>query len=324
MKKITGIIIWLLVGMLCTSAFAGTVSGKNSKKGVPVSSILLNKTQANLFITTDGKPKVQLDATVYPYNAEKRSVSWKSSNIKVATVSKNGLVTGKGYGTCVITATAKDGSRVKASCVVKVEYSEISAGGLKFKLNNRDNTAAVIGAASLSAEEITIPETVKANKRRYNVTSIASCAFQNMKKLSHVTLGKKIAVIGESAFESCTALRSMLQNSNITKIDDWAFADCKKLGVIYIPKTCAFISDCAFAGDSHLTIIGKENTYPAKYAHRNDIPFATLNTLWRTVVQYINGSDSLAVMTESLDTNGDGIISVIDYKYAQRLEESLK
>ena len=116
----------------------------------------------------------------------------------------------------------------------------------------------------------------------------------------------------------------MLQNSNITKIDDWAFADCKKLGVIYIPKTCAFISDCAFAGDSHLTIIGKENTYPAKYAHRNDIPFATLNTLWRTVVQYINGSDSLAVMTESLDTNGDGIISVIDYKYAQRLEESLK
>ena len=49
-------------------------------------------------------------ATVYPANATKKSVCWKSSDKKVARVNENtGLVVAQGPGTATITATACDG-----------------------------------------------------------------------------------------------------------------------------------------------------------------------------------------------------------------------
>lgn len=49
-----------------------------------------------------------------------RKVTWKSSNKKVATVNKNGVVKAKKSGTVTITATTKD-KKSKASCKVKVQ-----------------------------------------------------------------------------------------------------------------------------------------------------------------------------------------------------------
>ncbi|WP_081277556.1 Ig-like domain-containing protein [Bifidobacterium pseudolongum] len=49
---------------------------------------------------------VQLNATVTPADATVRSISWKSSDATVATVSSDGLVRGKKAGTTTITATA--------------------------------------------------------------------------------------------------------------------------------------------------------------------------------------------------------------------------
>lgn len=57
---------------------------------------------------------------VYPADADDRTVSWKSSNTNVATVSQEGVVTAVGGGIATITATANDGSGVSASCVVQV------------------------------------------------------------------------------------------------------------------------------------------------------------------------------------------------------------
>ncbi|MCI8409264.1 MAG: L,D-transpeptidase family protein [Lachnospiraceae bacterium] len=48
-------------------------------------------------------------------------VTYKSSNKNVATVDKNGKVRGLQEGTVTITATAKDGSKAKATCKVTVE-----------------------------------------------------------------------------------------------------------------------------------------------------------------------------------------------------------
>ena len=73
--------------------------------------VFLDKTTASVLV---GKT-VQLKAT--------NSVTWKSSNKKVATVSKSGLVTGKGIGTATITATTKKGAT--ASCKVKVSCSYV-------------------------------------------------------------------------------------------------------------------------------------------------------------------------------------------------------
>lgn len=61
---------------------------------------------------------VQLAAIVTPSNATDKTVSWKSSNENVATVTKDGLVTAVAGGECVIIASNSSG--VTASCVVRV------------------------------------------------------------------------------------------------------------------------------------------------------------------------------------------------------------
>ena len=88
----------------------------------PVTSVKLNKKSAILKVKGKAKQKtVTLKATVYPKNANNKSVSWKSSNSKIATVNRKGKVTAKKRGTCYITATAKDGSKKSAKCKIVVK-----------------------------------------------------------------------------------------------------------------------------------------------------------------------------------------------------------
>ncbi len=105
---------------------------------VPATKLKLNKTKCNLVV----KKSVKLKAKVSPKNTTIKTVTWKSSDEKVATVN-NGVVTAKKEGTAKITAKC---GNVKATCVIIVEkysYSEqgflvsaISVGdGKKYKQN---------------------------------------------------------------------------------------------------------------------------------------------------------------------------------------------
>ena len=88
----------------------------------PVTSVKLNRNSAILKVKGNAKQKtVTLRATVNPKNANNKSVSWKSSNSKIATVNSKGKVTAKKKGTCYITATAKDGSKKSAKCKIVVK-----------------------------------------------------------------------------------------------------------------------------------------------------------------------------------------------------------
>lgn len=83
---------------------------------VKVSSIKLNATSKILY---NGK-STTLKATVFPINATNKSLTWKSSNTKVATVDKNGKVKALKVGNAIITATSTDGNNVSAQCKIKV------------------------------------------------------------------------------------------------------------------------------------------------------------------------------------------------------------
>ena len=83
-----------------------------AKKNIAVESVKLNKTSVAI-----GKGEtITLTAAVAPSNATNKTVTWTSSDTKVATVS-GGKVTGVGTGTVII--TAKSGGKT-ANCTVSV------------------------------------------------------------------------------------------------------------------------------------------------------------------------------------------------------------
>ena len=86
---------------------------------IPVSVINLGRSSATL---VKGKT-LELRAGVGPASANNKTVSWKSSNTSVATVSPTGIVTATGKGTAVITCSARDGSGVRATCKITVTGS---------------------------------------------------------------------------------------------------------------------------------------------------------------------------------------------------------
>ena len=83
-------------------------------KAVPVTKVTLSQSTLSLEV---GKTAT-LRATVQPADASANSLTWKSSNTTVATVSDGGVVTAVKKGTATITASAPSG--VKATCTVTV------------------------------------------------------------------------------------------------------------------------------------------------------------------------------------------------------------
>lgn len=97
-------------------------------KNISVTNVTLNKSNLTLGV---GETET-LIASVLPEKAANKTVIWASSNILVATVMPNGLVTALTKGTTTIIATTVDGN-YSASCTVKVD--EISVTEVKLNKN---------------------------------------------------------------------------------------------------------------------------------------------------------------------------------------------
>ena len=130
---------------------AKTVNGKTATCKVTVvepvveaSSISLNKTALSLNVGSTAN----LTATITPTNATDKTVTWKSSNTNVATVS-NGKVTAKSVGTATITAKTSNGKT--ATCkitvpepVIEVESISLNKTALSINIGNTANLTATI------------------------------------------------------------------------------------------------------------------------------------------------------------------------------------
>ena len=97
-----------------------TLAGGQATEGSAatlVTAITLNKTATTI---SAGQTETLSVSSVTPDDATDQTVTWSSDNEAVATVDADGKVTAVALGTANITATANDGSGVKATCAVTV------------------------------------------------------------------------------------------------------------------------------------------------------------------------------------------------------------
>lgn len=110
-----GVVGGSLIGMLI-GAFIFTIA---------VTGVTLNTTEA---VVGTGAEK-QIAATIEPKSATVTDITWASDNTAVATVDKDGKITGVQPGKAVITVTTKDGSHTATCDVTVIQTSAASSGG---------------------------------------------------------------------------------------------------------------------------------------------------------------------------------------------------
>lgn len=95
-----------------------------STPSYPVTDVILSQDKADL---TKAAETLQLTATVKPSYADNKTITWKSSDEKVATVDKDGKVTAVANGTATITATSADGKHsATATIIVKIAPEKLT------------------------------------------------------------------------------------------------------------------------------------------------------------------------------------------------------
>lgn len=204
-----------------------------------------------------------------------QQLTWVSSDPDVAAVDATGNVTAKSAGTATITASLADekltgGRELTAVCTVTVEKpaqkpeptppaeedpkesekesekAGIQAGvvyktsrGSYFTGDARSGEVCYFRAPKGAAGAFKIPDTVTLKGKKYKVTSIASSAFKNNKKLTKVVIGKNITAIGSKAFYGCKKLKTITIKSTKLKkktVGMKAFQGIHKKAVIKVPK----------------------------------------------------------------------------------------
>ena len=100
---------------------------RNIENKIPLKSISLNKTELSMFDGDTATLKVNYNPST---TTDDKTVTWSSSNTKVATVSKDGKITAVGAGTATITAKV---GNYTAACKVtvssKIQKGDVDADG---------------------------------------------------------------------------------------------------------------------------------------------------------------------------------------------------
>ena len=137
--------------------------------------------------------KVQLTATCNPVNVANTEVVWTSSNTRYATVNQKGMVTTKKAGknkTVIITATAADGSNVKATYKIKIMPKAVS------KIVLKAATKTVKAGKKLKIKAIVTPSK-KVNKTlswKSSNTKYATVNAQGLVKTKKAGKGKTVKI----------------------------------------------------------------------------------------------------------------------------------
>lgn len=104
--------------VLSKTIVVNIIDNDSEPVNVPVQSISLNKNTLSLKPNESEK----LIATIYPFDATNKNMAWKSSNVSVAGVNYDGMISAYNKGNAIITVTSEDGNKT-ATCDVTVSNS---------------------------------------------------------------------------------------------------------------------------------------------------------------------------------------------------------
>ncbi len=99
-------------------------SGSSSYSSTPKTVYATSITAKNVPSKINAGDTAQLEASVYPSNAEDKTISWESSNTNVLVVSNTGNLTAVGVGTATITAKTSRGTSKKFTITVNEVVAE--------------------------------------------------------------------------------------------------------------------------------------------------------------------------------------------------------
>lgn len=126
--KATMMVIVLLLSVLIPNGSTLTVEAASKKavvkKVTSVNSLTGSKT---IKLAKGKKATLKTAVTVTPNKSANKKVTYKSSNPKIATVSKKGVIAGKKAGTARITVTSAKNSKKKATVIVKVVKGKVTS-----------------------------------------------------------------------------------------------------------------------------------------------------------------------------------------------------
>ena len=119
-----GLVTALADGQTTITVTANDGSGVKAECTVTVKTKVETITLNEVNKTLEIGDTFQLTAVITPDDATDKTVVWSSGNESVATVSESGLVKALKPGMATITATAADGSGIKATCKIIIEKTE--------------------------------------------------------------------------------------------------------------------------------------------------------------------------------------------------------
>lgn len=119
---------------VCPYRGGGSSSSSSSYSSTPKTVYATSITAKNVPSKINAGETTKLEASVYPSNAEDKTISWESSDTSVLTVSSTGSLTAVGVGTATITAKTSRGTSKKFTITV----NEVMAESISIANNNTE------------------------------------------------------------------------------------------------------------------------------------------------------------------------------------------
>jgi uncharacterized protein YjdB len=185
----------------CTSV----ATGLSSTCKVTVGNVSLDKSEA--FIKK-GK-SLTLTAKVYPTSLTDKSVTWVSSNTKIATVSTSGKVKGVKYGTATITCTSK-ATGLSTTC-------KITVGDVKLDKNE----ISIVKGKTVTLKPTVYPSTLTDNTVTWKSSNTAVATVSSTGKVKGVKAGSvTITCTSKATGLSTTCKVTVLVSSGTRSLED--------------------------------------------------------------------------------------------------------